>query len=306
MAGEFEKLLPFKWRDEEYPLSNIRFSLAHDLVEHKYWSVDGGRIEDTGVAPIRITASIPLVNHIFPGQNEKWKPGQLYPTALRKLFVDFGKKTTALLQHPEFGRIPCKAERIDCNLTSDRRGHAQIEASWIETIDDNVRAVPRLNPINNLASAVGDLDASDADLRALAPQIPEYEESFEDMMRAVQAVGDQVSLVSQRAGGRIDAIVYRAKQVQQSVDRARSALTWPVTQNIERVKEAAQGLREQLLASSRSIGIYAVTNATTLAGVLAQLPSNTGIADVIKLNPRLVAAPVIPEATAVRYYLVAA
>ena len=50
MVDEFEQLLPFKWRDVELPVTHVKLSLAHDLVEHKYWGVDSGRVEATGVA----------------------------------------------------------------------------------------------------------------------------------------------------------------------------------------------------------------------------------------------------------------
>ncbi len=305
MAGEFEKLQPFKWRDDEYPISNIVFSLAHDLVEHKYWGVDGGRVEDTGVAPIRISVSMPLGNHIYPGVNETWKQGSLYPTALRKLFVDFALKSTGLCQHPEFGRISAKADRIECRLEAGKRGHAQVEASWIQTNDDTVNSVPRLNPTLDLVVAAGDLDGSDADLRALAPQLPKFEESFEDFARSIQAVGDQLALLSHRDAGRIDAIVYRAQLMQQSIDRARSALTWPATQNLERIKAAANGLRQKLLEAGKGIGLYTLANDTTLAGVQAQIPKSTGMGDIMRLNPHLCVKPIVPAGTAVRYYLAA-
>lgn len=303
--SEFEKLLPFKWRDTEVPVSSVRLSLAHDLVEHKYYGRDGARIEDTGVAPIRISARIPLGNHIYPGASEKWKPGALYPTVFRQLLIDFAKRTDGYLQHPEFGRMVCKAERLDCELDAGKRDSTEIEASWVQTTSELV-AVPRLAPVSDLALAAGDLDASDADLRALAPQIPKYQTSLTDLARAVQSVGDQTSILQQRAGGQIAAIVYRATEIQRSIDRARDARTWQATQAIERIKEASFGLREALLQAGRDIGIQLVTTDTTLAGLAAQLPANTNMNDVIRLNPRLVARPVIPAGIGVRYFIAAA
>lgn len=48
MADVLSQLFAFKWRDVEVPITKMRLSIAHDLVEHKYWGVDGARIEDTG------------------------------------------------------------------------------------------------------------------------------------------------------------------------------------------------------------------------------------------------------------------
>lgn len=155
-------------------------SLAHDLVEHKYWGVDSGRVEATGVAPIRISAQIPLSNRIVPGKNERWAAGALYPDALRNLLIAFAKRQTGLLQHPEFGEIACKAERIDVDISGDRRSTAMVDASWVETLDDEVISNIVASPVTEIELAASDLDASDTDLRKLVPELPKYETTFDD------------------------------------------------------------------------------------------------------------------------------
>lgn len=303
MAVEYEDLLPFKWRDDGYPCSRIRLSLAHDLVEHKYWGVDGARVEATGVAPVRISADIPFNNNVFPAKSETWRAGELYPTALRKFIVDFAKKTAGLLQHPEFGRIACKPERLEFEMTPDRRDGPMLQASWVETLDDDVITEIVTRPIN-LELEAASLDASMADIKKLVPGMPEYEEDFEDFARSIQAIGDQVTLLSQREAGKIDRIRYRADQVQASIERAKSALTWPATQKVERIKAATNNIRQTLLqARGRDLQIYTVPAETTLAGVMTALPASTKLAELIKLNPDLVAEPVVPVGTRVRHYV---
>ncbi len=301
---EFDQLLPFKWRDLELPITHIRLSLAHDLVEHKYWGVDSGRVEDTGVAPVRISAQIPLTNRIVPGKNERWKAGGLFPNALRALLVAFGQKKTGLLQHPEFGQIACKAERIDVDISADRRNTAMVDASWIETLDDEVIHNAALaSPVTEIELGATDLDASNADLRKLVPGLPEYKTTFDDLARGIAAIGDQVSLLQYRSAGKIDSIVYRAQQVGESIDRAKNALTWPAKQNVERIKAAAHDLRGKLLALSRDIGLQRVLTDTTLAGLVAILPDGNGVGDLIKLNPHLMTDPVVKAGTLVRHYI---
>jgi prophage DNA circulation protein len=303
MADEFDQLLPFKWRDVELPVTQVKLSLAHDLVEHKYWGVDSGRVEATGVAPIRISAQIPLSNRIVPGKNERWVAGALYPDALRNLLIAFARRQTGLLQHPEFGEIACKAERIDVVISGERRNTAMVDASWVETLDDDVISNIVASPVTEIELAASDLDASDADLRKLVPELPKYETTFDDFARAIAAIGDQVSLLSYRTAGKINSIVYRAEQISESVDRARSALTWPAKQNIERIKTAAHDLRGRLLALSRDIGLYRVLADSTLAGIHAVLPDGNAIGDLVKLNPHLMTDPVIKVGTLVRHYV---
>ena len=303
LKDEFDQLLPFKWRDLELPISHIRLSLAHDLVEHKYWGVDAGRVEDTGVAPVRISASIPLTNRIVPGKNETWQAGALYPDGLRALLIAFGKRKTGLLQHPEFGKIACKAERIDVDISAERRNTAMVEASWVETLDEEVITQVVASNVTEIELGASDLDASMTDLRKLVPGLPEYQTTFDDLARGIASIGDQVSLLAYKTAGKINSIVYRCQQVGESVDRAKSALTWPVRQNVDRIQAAAQDLRGKLLALSRDIGIYRVPFNTTLAGVLAQLPDGNSIGDVIKLNPHLMTDPEVKKGTYVRHYI---
>lgn len=304
MTVEYENLLPFKWRDDSYPCSRVRLSIAHDLVEHKYWGLDGGRVEDTGIAPMRISADIPLGNNVFPAKSETWKAGKLFPKALRKLILDFARHDAGLLQHPEFGPIVCKAERLEFELSADRRDGPLVQVSWVETLDDRLITGFAERTNVNVAVEAANLDAIKANIKKLVPQMPEYEEDFEDFARSIQAIGDQVTLLSERTAGRIDALAYRVDQVQASIERAKNALTWPATQSIERIKAATYNLRQTLLqAGGRDLQIYTVTNETTLAGVQAALPASTKLAELIKLNPALVAEPIVPAGTRVRHYV---
>lgn len=300
MTDALDDLLPFYWRDVEVPIQELKFSIAHDLVEHKPWGVNGARVEDTGLAPVRLTATIPFVNNLVPGKNEGWLAGELYPVVFREFVLAFQDKKTGLLQHPEFGKIACKPETFDCTLTGAIRSGVIVQASFIETLDDEVRHEVR-NPLIELDVEAASFDTSNADLLKIVPKLPQYQETFADLARKIAAVGDQVALLEYRAAGRIKSIVYRAEKVQQSIERARTALTWPATQNVERIKSNAHDLEQKLLKARRRIRFYVVPSDTTLAGLLPKLAGAT-LADVMKLNPDLVANPVVPARAIVRFY----
>jgi hypothetical protein len=304
MAGEFAQLLPFTWRGKHYPTTRVHMSIAHDLVEHKYWGVDGARVEDTGVAPVRIAATIPIANSIFPGANEKWQAGALYPDALRKFILDFTKRATGLVGHQEFGEIACKAERLDFEFVGDKQDSTEIHATWVETLDDDVvhKLVP--SPVQDIDLAGSDLNTSGADLKKLVPLLPEFEEDIESLGRKLSSISDQISILSYRSAGVVNRILYQAKRLQQSIERAKSALTWPAIQNLERIKSAAFTLRKTLLTPT-GIGLYTVPEDMTLAGVSLSLPKGTPMGDVIKLNPGLVRRPVVVKGAIVRYPLAA-
>lgn len=322
MAGEFEQLLPFTWRDLHLPISRITVSLAHDLVEHKYWGVDGARVESTGAAPIRVSAVIPIANSIFPGKNERWAAGGLYPDALRKFMLAFADRTTGFLQHPEFGLMTCKPERMSFELAGEKQDCTEIQASWVETIDDEVRGFDVDTPIQEIELGASDLNASGVDLRALAPGLPAFEMDLIDLIGKLASLpGDMLSVLSYRSVGLFNRILYQASRLENSIHRAMTgqlaqptslrpfnsrpkqpALTWPAIQALQRIKAGAFEGRKRAL-SPAGIGLYLVPADTTLAGVALSLPRGTSMADVIKLNPSLARSPVVSKGTIVRYLI---
>lgn len=300
MAGEFAKLLPFKWRDKHYPLNDIELTLAHDLVVHKYHGVDGARIDDVGVDPLRIRATIPIGNSIFPGPQEKWTAGDLYPTALRQFIIDFAKKTTGLMQHPEFGEIACKPETMSFKHSGAQQDSTSIQASWVETIDDDV--ISNSNIWTDVAGAgisSGSPDL-DVDYRKLAPTLPTLKDDLASIGRKVRSLLDAAFVASYRAAGVANEIIYQTQAIQRSVDRLMTPETWPVTRFLQSAMSTAYDARQTILAN-RGIGIYVVPGDTTLAAVSRSLPGDPEFGEVIRMNPNLVRSPLVEKGTSVRY-----
>lgn len=318
MAGEFETLLPFTWRGLHLPYTHISVSLAHDLVEHKYWGVNGARVEDTGVAPVRFSATIPICNSIYPGKNEKWFAGALYPDALRNFIIAFQERTTGLLQHPEFGEVSVKPERMDFEFTGDRQDSTEIKASWVETLDEKVLTKIQLPARLDIELAAADLEKSGQDLRKLAPGLPQFKEDFESLARKLTGLVDLVSVLSYRVLGIVNRIIYRAHLLETAIQRLtsgqmtqvtslrpftgykRQALLWPAMEALQRIQAGAYSVRKSALASS-GVGLYTVPAQTTLPGVLQALPSSVSVADVLKMNPDLARGPVVSKGSVVRY-----
>lgn len=295
----FDQLLPCQWRGVEFPITRIRTSIAHDLVEHKYWGVDGARLEATGLEPMRIQASIPLLNTIVPGKAERWSV--LFPNAWRELAIAFAKKSTGIFQHPELGEIACKAEKLEMDISGDVRAGTMIEASWVETtIDGDQSALEFPSPVAEVELAALDLDASDDDLRTLVPQLPEFKESWASVVDKFTAQFDQLSLAANRPKQTLDAIGYRARSLGRSIERAATPLTWRATRNIERIKAAVNsGLAESARAGSKVLK-YAVPADTTMAGIAAHLGASVN--DLMRLNPLFVTSCEVKRGSVIRYY----
>jgi hypothetical protein len=306
----FDQLLAVKWRGVEFPVTKHRLSIAHDLVEHKEYGVDGARVESTGLAPMRFSFSAPLLNGISPGKNERW--AALYPNQFRALIAAFQKKEAGLLDHLEFGPILCKAERMDIDWEASRRGGVDVELSFVETkiADEETSILQSRTQIEVVDIGAVELDSArrKRDLKALLeaagvalpPYLAKKTISLSDLANKIKAVADYPSVVSYRAAGQIDSLLYQANRIQASVEKAKSAVTWPVTQNVERMRAAAHGLREGLLEGEKPIRFYVVPQTTTIAGLIQQIP-RAKIGDLVKLNPGLMSKPQVPKDTVVRY-----
>lgn len=296
----FDDLLPFYWREVEVPVRSFRMSIAHDLVQHKPWGVNGARVEDTGLAPVRFQVTIPFVNHIAPGKNEGWLSAELYPTVFREFVLAFQNRKAGHLQHPEFGLIACKPETMEVTWVGTQRSGVEVEATFVEALDDEVQHKVR-NGLIELDVAAVSFDVSRADLKRLVPQLPTFQGSFADLARAIQGIGDAIALMQHRAGGQLQTILYRVDNIQRSIDRVRSPFTWAATRDLEMMRDAVHELKDKLLVQRRGVFIHITRDDTTIAALIPQLPG-AKLADVMKLNPQLISTPFVPAGTRVRYY----
>lgn len=304
----FAGLLEHRWREVSFPTESFELSFRHDLAIHKLVDRDGAFVEGTGRAPMQFTARIPFVNGITPGPNEHWQR-PLYPFAWRKFLVAFADKSTGPLQHPELGDIPCKPESFRCVWSAHRRGGVDVEAAWIETDDTDQdilgQALAAPSPLADLDQAAADADQIlETPLPAPnLPSLPTFPVTFEDFMRSIRGAIDQTTLLQKRFAGQLDNIQYQAQLLKGSVARANNALYWPLTQVAERMTASSNVVRSTLLTRGRRVGLYRVPKGSTLAQIANTIPAPIG--DLVSLNRALVARPVVPRDSVVRYYLAA-
>ncbi len=322
----FEQLLEFAWKGVSFPTSKFTLALRHDLVQHRYPDRNGANVEDTGLAPFHFTASIPFLNGTVPGKGESWDIP--YPNQYRKFMAVAVRGATGLLQHPEFGDVPCKLDACETVWSAERRDGVLVECSWLQTLvlgDDNTSIVnARPSPISSVLLSALDLDAQIRTINPPFPTQPAYTPDFAASMRSLTAVTDQVTLASQRGLGSLGAIQYRLNTLQNSIERAQAApattvkgiiapiangqalraLAWPIVNTIEKFRSASIDLKQVLATNGKPIKTYV----TPIDMTLAAAAQNVGapVADVIALNPGACASPIIPRLSRIRYYAAAA
>lgn len=310
----FQQLRGFSWRGISVPVISTRLTIRQDLAQHKYVGRPGASLEATGRGPLEISAEIPFFNDIEPGPNESWTKGTLYPDAWRKFFAAMVTDTsTGDLVHPELGTLTCKPAHLDTPWVSTVRGGVSTTAQWLETTEDpNALAtlIAAISPIAGALQAAQDID------RHLTATVPPFEPptippkpSFTDMMRSIQGVFDQATLMQKRFAGVIDSIKYRVDNIlramntaiKSSRDSARIATYWPLRDACDRMTSALVDLKKSLLNGARPIGVYIPGRNATMGKLSADIP--TDIVSLMQLNPDLLKKPVVLANSKVRYYL---
>lgn len=300
----FAGLLELSWKEVSIPYSRLTFEFRHDLAIHKFVDRDGAHVEATGRGPIEITARVPMINGLDQGPNEHWQR-PLYPFTRDKLLKVALDRTSGTLQHPEFGPITCKLERIRWELDAAVRGGVWIDISWIETDDDATNSIDEAlaspSPLANAQAAANDLtfQLSTVDPNVVPqPYVPTI--GFDDLMNAIRGVVDTPTLLQKQYAGRVDNIIYEANALESSLNASASALNWPMIESAERIKDAAYALKATLLTKGRQVSFYTVQKDSTLAQIAAQIPAPVG--QLIQLNPAYMSSPLIPASSVVRYY----
>jgi DNA circularisation protein N-terminus len=304
----FDQLLEFTWRGIGFPVVETEIELRQDLVIHKMVDRDSAHVEATGRAPMQFTARIPFLNRIAPGKAEKWVQ-PLYPTVWKQFFAACADKSTGPLRHPEIGDITCKCEIARTRWAGDVRSGVFVSVTWIETddsIQNNDLAFSSPSPISNLQNAALDLDGGLFQVNpAITPQPYVPPTSFQDLVRSIRSVFDQVTLSQKQFAGRIDNVIYQAQSLEDAFNRAvnASALNWPLLLAAEQAKSACYDLKATQLTKGKRIAQYTTQKDASLGQVAAII--GAPITDIMALNPAYVQFPILQSGSVIRYYLAA-
>lgn len=297
MAGEFDQLFACSWRGIQFPTTSVECTFQQDLAEHRYYGVDGARVESTGRGPMNITVTSPLVNGIVPGANENW--GVLYPTVFRELFTAVKNRKVGTLRHPELDQIECKVRNVEFRHTGEQRDGVVLVVHFVETNVDDLE-VEFASPVTVAHLAALDLTASDEDFRGLVPTRPEMPIDATEFLRNLAGAFDRVSTASERSKNVLNRYRFHAERVQQSAIKAKNAMVWPTIDATERIKSALRWVEEHPPAG-RPIIQHRVTKDVSVSVLLLELPSAT-LSELLKLNPRIAGRPLVASGTSVRYY----
>lgn len=295
------QLLECKFRGNGFPCTSFRVRIQQSIVTHARPDQDGARIESTGRNPLVFTATIPWLNNLARGPNETW--GTPYPDGHRQFLADIADRSAGLLQHPSLGLVKVKTVNAESLLEATRRDGEMVTAEWIEHSDDEEASNSFLSGTSGISGAI--LNAVDLDERLAPTKLkkldPDKSISFEEALRKVASVSDTASLLSRKAFGQIDRIMYRLNVIRDGIASQRDPQNWPAKEALSKLRASIQAMKTKAAKTQKDTRWY-VTPAPTTAGNLAAKFRNS-VGDIIRLNPELCASPEIGARVPVKYYV---
>lgn len=300
-----DSYFPCAWRGIGFPIASLKVSLQQDLVQHKYWGVDGADVEATGRAPLEIEAVIPFFQNVVGGKADQFGRG-LFPSQFILFQQSFADRTAGPLDTPQIFNLWCRPVSMEYAYDPMRRDGVEVTARWVETINIDAPDGVEIQSANSGGEALLSLDAAKSDLSRVSH--PEFTESFEGLLNKLGGVFDTTASkvkIILNTGNRIR---YRLDRLQSSVERAKNALTWPVEESIEKAKEVfgpqtvnGTGPAAPAANPRRPTLRFTTTFRTTLSQLQTRFPNNS-VDDLLYLNPRLASRPAVPGGTVIRYY----
>ena len=303
-------LLPIRWDDIYFPVSNFDFDVNQAIVEHKYPNRDAARLEAMGREPLIMKATAIFVNTIVPGPSDMWTQGDLFPTVYNKLLLSSFSGDTKVLQHPTIGEIQCKIRSFSPLIDAKFRGGCIAHIVWEETITDDLDATIK-SLQTYVASAKQNAAALDSQMPALNPSptdlgIPEYKDSLLDLVNKIEAMINAPGKFAGQIAGTIDSLEGRCHMI---INRIKSTYTtaWgQANQLAYKLKADAQTFRDTAklmrgtIYKNRTVAYYITEKKTVFTNLAARL-HNT-YQELIDLNPMLAKMASIPAGTTVGYY----
>lgn len=113
-------------------------TISKSLAIHMYPNLDSARIENMGRDPAVFRIKAIFTNNIYPGQQETWTPGLLFPNTFIAVYNALLDNNNIIFQHPVLGDISVqvKAWTYELNRRVAADG-AFMDIELVETIGDN-------------------------------------------------------------------------------------------------------------------------------------------------------------------------
>lgn len=121
-----------------FPGRMMQENQTKSLAIHLYPNLDSGRVENMGRNPATFRIRAIFTNNIYPGQNETWTPGLLFPNTFIAVYNILLNNNNIIFQHPMLGDITVQVHSWSYELNrATAADGAYMEIELVETIGDN-------------------------------------------------------------------------------------------------------------------------------------------------------------------------
>jgi hypothetical protein len=289
VPDEFDKLPPFKWRDQQYPISSRNVTFTHEGVEHKIEYRDNEFIEQLGAGSLTFTYSLVMRQGVAKGTYK-----DLFTTGYPLLFAAIRNREKGVLDDPFLGEFVCVPKLWDDNTDFQKRDGADVRVEFRQSPE--IDEVEDLRPITiqGLASEAGLLDQA---IEGVDWEQEPSPEPMTDVLDAITGVGAQIEANAGKIDAALNDLAFKAEKLDQQIDRLENPRVWPLKRSARRVRSAALALQKRAKDPTKQV-VTVVNNYERAVVVLAQEVGMT-VQELLQQNPQFALFPFVAAGTLV-------
>lgn len=296
----FSRKTECQWRKIIFPIvgREVRFGIA----VAKYPILYRTELHESLLTSARVfTYQIPATDSLRKAPYTQW-----FSTQFDKFYQSFhNDRSVGALNDPVYGGLQALPLEWDERLTLDDRNGVQLQVSFVEWIDPNVlETEPKGALMDKAATEAKTLDTEIKKLpngwNSTLPQYPP-KVSFAEMIGKVKGIGDRLIRSGQKATAQLHDIAGHCEALVRTFDRLRNpGETIGARQAAQRLHKTCLEIAKRAADPAKLVKEVTTNTWQTVTGLAAD--AGMAVADLLALNPALVALNRVPPNTKVRVH----
>jgi hypothetical protein len=270
-----------------FPVSSYSWGFAHDDARHKFIFKDQQFIQPLGRQNKTWKFSIPLFENIEKG---------LFSTTFPALIDICADGEPKELNTPDFGLYRATCVSFNPIYDPTKRDGVQLDVEFIEAPDfDEIEssATDKYTGPQTVDELAGTVDTELA--FAIIPAYVPPRNGFQNPIKAITSVLDQVSLAREQFKANLDNVVYEIDRLNWSIDNTTDAQNWSLRRHNQNLKKAIYNTKKNVDKSGRQLVEETLNSPKTQIALAKDL--GLTLKEFLSLNASLSGLPIIPAGT---------
>jgi prophage DNA circulation protein len=307
MTDILARLHECSWRGIEFPVTRREFGFSQDQEAHRFIFRDEQLIESLGLTNPTYRYTIPFREDIARGP---WK--NLFVDVYPKFLDACTDRTKGILDDAVHGPVQCKVASLQETADPNRRDGVDVEVNFITAPDEDFSRTElgtQLSSVQGAQGLQGALDAQTAELddatkKQLADLNKDASVGRVNPLDFATGALNQVEVLGNQIAAGFGDVVFRMQRLDDSLARLRRPDLAPMRSVARALAMQATDLQQTALTGNASrnrvVRIYEVPAPIGKMALASALGSSIG--DLLKLNPNIARATVVPTGTQVAYF----